>query len=337
MIASYLVRRAIGFVVVLFGLSVVIFVVARIVPGDPARIALGPLATAEQVAQLQKEMGFDKPAPVQYLDYLGRLVHGDFGRSLLTNRPVSADIAEALPATLELVLFTLLLIMLVAVPAGVLAARWHNTWIDNSSRLISLLGVVMPAFVVALLLQLFASLFNFFPLNSRLSPDLGFGPDITHLALVDSLLKGRLDAFADALSHIFLPAVALSAAGIGQVMRITRSSMLDVARRDHVETLRSFGVPDWVITFKYMLRLAAIAPLTILGLEFASLMGNAFIVELVFSWPGFASYGVRAILNKDFNAVMAVVLMSGLFFVVANLAIDLVIGLIDPRLRVRQA
>jgi peptide/nickel transport system permease protein len=154
---------------------------------------------------------------------------------------------------------------------------------------------------------------------------------------VDSLLKGRLDAFADALSHIFLPSLALSAAGIGQVMRITRSSMLDIARRDHVETLRSFGVPDRVITLKYMLRLAAIAPLTILGLEFASLMGNAFIVELVFAWPGFASYGVRAILNKDFNAVMAVVLMSGLFFVVANLAIDLVIGLIDPRLRVRQA
>jgi peptide/nickel transport system permease protein len=250
---------------------------------------------------------------------------------------VSADIAEALPATLELVIFTLLLIMVLAVPAGVLAARWHNTWIDNTSRLVSLLGVVTPGFVVALLLQLFASLFNFFPLTGRLSPGLGFVANITHLALVDSLLQGRLDVFADALLHIFLPALALSAAGIGQVMRITRSSMLDVARRDHVETLRSFGVPDWLITVKYMLRLAAIAPLTILGLEFASLMGNAFIVELVFAWPGFASYGVRAILNKDFNAVMAVVLMSGLFFVVANLLIDLVIGIIDPRLRIGRA
>ena len=337
MVASYLLRRAIGFVFVLFGLSVVIFVIARVVPGDPARIALGPLATNEQVAQLQHEMGFDQPAIVQYANYLGRVLSGDFGRSLLTNRPVSADIAEALPATLELVIFTLLLIMVLAVPAGVLAARWHNTWIDNTSRLVSLLGVVTPGFVVALLLQLFASLFNFFPLTGRLSPNLGFAADITHLALVDSLLKGRLDVFADALSHIFLPALALSAAGIGQVMRITRSSMLDVARRDHVETLRSFGVPDWLITVKYMLRLAAIAPLTILGLEFASLMGNAFIVELVFAWPGFASYGVRAILNKDFNAVMAVVLVSGLFFVVANLLIDLLIGIIDPRLRIGRA
>ena len=334
MVASYLIRRAIGFVFVLFGLSVVIFAVARVVPGDPARIALGPLATQEQVAQLQREMGFDKPAALQYLDYLRGVVRGDLGRSLLTNRPVSADIAEALPATLELVLFTLLLIMLVAVPAGVLSARWHNTWIDNVSRLVSLVGVVTPGFVVALLLQLFASLFHFFPLTGRLTPDLGFVPEITRLALVDSLLKGRLDAFADALSHILLPSLALSAAGIGQVMRITRSSMLDVARRDHVETLRSFGVPGSVITLKYMLRLASIAPLTILGLEFASLIGNAFIVELVFAWPGFASYGVRAILNKDFNAVMAVVLMSGLFFVVANLLIDLLIGIIDPRLRI---
>jgi peptide/nickel transport system permease protein len=336
MIASYLVRRAIGFLFVLFGLSVVIFVVARIVPGDPARISLGPLATNEQVAQLRQEMGFDKPAPVQYVDYFSGVLRGNLGRSLLTNRPVAADIAEALPATLELVLFTLFLIAFVAVPAGVLAARWHNTWIDNASRLVSLLGVVTPGFVVALVLQLLASTFHFFPLTGRLTQGLGFVPDITHLALVDSLLKGRLDAFADALSHIFLPALALSAAGIGQVMRITRSSMLEVARRDHVETLRSFGVPDRVITLRYMLRLASIAPLTILGLEFASLMGNAFIVELVFAWPGFASYGVRAILNKDFNAVMAVVLMSGLFFVVANLLIDLVIGLIDPRLRVRR-
>ena len=337
MIASYLIRRAIGFMFVLFGLSAVIFVVARVVPGDPARISLGPLATQEQVAQLRQEMGFDKPAIVQYLNYLDGVLHGDFGRSLLTNRPVSADIAEALPATLELVLFTLLLIVLVAVPTGVLAARRHNTGIDNASRLISLMGVVTPGFVVALLLQLFASLFHFFPLTGRLTSDLGFVPDITRLALVDSLLKGRLDAFADSVLHIFLPSLALSAAGIGQVMRITRSSILDVSRREHVETLRSFGVPDSVITLKYMLRLASIAPLTILGLEFASLMGNAFIVELVFAWPGMASYGVRAILSKDFNAVMAVVLMSGLFFVVANLIIDLLVGLIDPRLRARRA
>jgi peptide/nickel transport system permease protein len=337
MIGSCLLRRAFGFAFVLLGLSVVIFIVARIVPGDPARIALGPLATPEQVAQLREEMGFSKPAIVQYVDYIGGVLQGNLGKSLLTSRAVSSDIAQALPATLELVLFTLLLIGVLAVPLGVLAARWHNSGIDNASRLVSLLGVVTPGFVFAILLQLFASHYQFFPLTGRLSQGLGFVPDITGLALVDSLLKGRLDAFADALSHIFLPALALSAAGIGQIMRITRSSMLDVARRDHVETLRSFGVPGYVITLKYMLRLAAIAPLTILGLEFASLIGNAFIVEMVFAWPGIASYGLRAILSKDFNAVMAVVLVSGLFFAVANLLVDLAVGLIDPRLRARAA
>ena len=334
MIGYHLLRRAIGFAFVLLGLSVVIFTVGRIVPGDPARMSLGPLATNEQVAQLREEMGFSKPAVVQYVDYLGGVLKGNLGKSLLTNRVVSADIAQALPATLELVLFTLFLIAVLAVPLGVLAARRHNSWIDNASRLVSLLGVVTPGFVFAILLQLLASHFHFFPLTGRLSNGIGFVPDITHLALVDSLLKGRLDAFGDALSHIFLPALALSAAGIGQIMRITRSSMLDVARRDHVETLRSFGLPDYVITLKYMLRLAGVAPLTILGLEFASLIGNAFIVEMVFAWPGIASYGVRAILSKDFNAVMAVVLISGLFFVVANLIVDLLVGLIDPRLRI---
>jgi peptide/nickel transport system permease protein len=335
MIGYRLLRRAIGFAFILLGLSVVIFAVARVIPGDPARMALGPLATPEQVAQLQEEMGFSKPAVVQYADYLGGVLRGNLGKSLLTSRAVADDIAQALPATLELVLFTLFLIAVLAVPLGMLAARRHNSWIDNTSRLVSLLGVVTPGFVFAILLQLLVSHFHFFPLTGRLSPDIRFTPDITHLALVDSLLKGRPDAFADALSHIFLPALALSAAGIGQIMRITRSSMLDVARRDHVETLRSFGLPEYVITLKYMLRLAAVAPLTILGLEFASLIGNAFIVEMVFAWPGIASYGLRAILSKDFNAVMAVVLISGLFFVVANLIVDLLVGLIDPRLRAR--
>jgi peptide/nickel transport system permease protein len=330
----YLIRRAVGFAFVLFGLAVVIFVIARIVPGDPARIALGPLATQEQVAQLRGEMGLDRPAVVQFATYIAGVVHGDLGQSLLTNRAVSRDIAEGLPATLELVLVTLTLITVLAIPLGMLAARRHNSAADNITRILSLLGVVTPGFVVAILLQLLAAgSWRFLPLTGRLSSDLGFVPDITHLALLDAILKGRPDAFLDALAHLALPAMALSAAGIGQIMRITRSAMLDIARRDHIDTLRSFGVPSYVITLKYMLRLACVAPLTILGLEFASLIGNAFVVELVFSWPGIASYGVRAILSKDFNAVMGVVLVSGLFFVVANLVIDLLIGLIDPRLR----
>jgi len=154
--------------------------------------------------------------------------------------------------------------------------------------------------------------------------------------LVDGLLKGRMDVVADAIRHLFLPSIALAAAGIGQIVRITRSAMIEVASRDFIEASRAYGIPERVVRFRYMLRVAAVAPLTILGLEFASLIGNAFIVEFVFSWPGIASYGVRTILQKDLNAVIGVVLVSGVFFVIANLTIDIILGVLDPRHRLRE-
>ncbi len=173
------------------------------------------------------------------------------------------------------------------------------------------------------------------PVTERMSSTLTFDNSYTGLLLLDSLFAGRFDVFWDGLQHILLPAVALSAAGISQVMRITRSSMIEFSHRDHVETLRACGVSRPLVNFKYLLRLSASAPLTILGLEFASLIGNAFVVEMVFSWPGVASYGVRSILHKDFNAVVGVVLVSGIFFIVANLVIDFVIGLVDPRVKLK--
>ncbi len=159
--------------------------------------------------------------------------------------------------------------------------------------------------------------------------------NITGLMLVDTLLKGNLFGFFDALRHILLPAIALAAATTGQIARITRASMIDVSRQDYVEAARAFGVPPFIRVFKYMLRPAFVPPMTILGLEFASLIGNAFVVELVFAWPGMASYGVRSILQKDLNAVMGVVMISGLFFVVANFLIDVLVGFVDPRVRIR--
>lgn len=330
----YLSQRLGRLLLILFGLSAIIFSVARLVPGDPARIALGPLASEQQISDLRSKMGLDKPAPEQYLRYIGGVLHGDFGQSLLTGRSVALDIRQALPATLELVLFTLLLMMLIAIPLGVLAAWQQNGWFDQLSRILSLLGVVTPAFLLALILQLLASL-NWFalPVTERLSSGLHFDARVSGLLLVDSLLAGRWEVFSDAAKHLVLPGFALAAAGIGQVMRITRSSMIEFSHRDHVETLRACGVSKSKIYGKYLLRLSASAPLTILGLEFASLIGNAFIVEMVFSWPGMASYGIRAILSKDFNAVMGVVLVSGVFFIVANLLIDFVVSLVDPRLK----
>jgi ABC-type dipeptide/oligopeptide/nickel transport system permease component len=333
---AYLLRRALTLLFVLFGLAVLIFIIARIVPGDPARIALGPLATATQVTELQEEMGLNASFPVQLWSYLSGLAQGDLGKSLLTSRPVMDDIRGALPATFELVLVTIVLQIVVSIPLGVMAAIYRNMWVDNVLRVVSLIGVVTPGFVLAIMLQLIAAHYlGFLPITGRLDGGIDFNADITGLLLIDGTLKGRFDVVLDAIRHLFLPAIALSAAGIGQVMRITRTAMIEVASRDFVEATRAYGIPERVVTFRYMLRVASVAPLTILGLEFASLIGNAFIVEFVFSWPGIASYGVRTIMQKDLNAVIGVVLVSGVFFVVANLTIDLVLGLLDPRHRLR--
>ena len=333
---SYLLRRALTLLLVLFGLSILIFIIARIVPGDPARIALGPLATATQVEELREEMGLNASFPIQLWSYLSGLVQGDLGKSLLTSRPVMDDIRGALPATFELVLVTIILQIFISIPLGVMAAIYRNTWIDNLLRVISLIGVVTPGFVLAIILQLVAAHYlGFLPVTGRLDGGIDFEANFTGLLLIDGTLAGRFDVVLDAIRHLFLPAIALSAAGIGQVMRITRTAMIEVSSRDFVEATRAYGIPEKVVTFRYMLRVASVAPLTILGLEFASLIGNAFIVEFVFSRPGIASYGVRTILQKDLNAVIGVVLVSGVFFVVANLTIDIILGLLDPRHRLK--
>ena len=334
----FLIRRLGWSVLVLVGLSIVIFTIARVVPGDPARMALGPRASQEQVADLRKSMGLDLPLVEQYARFVGGLAHGDLGTSFLTKRSVNADIAETFAATLELVIATVLLAFAVGVPLGVAAAHWKDGWADNCVRFFAILGAVTPSFFLALLLQVLAGyVLHVLPTTGRLPPGMAFQPNLTGLLVIDSLLKGRLDVFAEALRHLLLPSIALAMATTGQIARITRSSMIDVAKQDYIEASRAFGIPTRVRLFKYMLRPSFVPPLTIMGLEFASLIGNAFVVELVFAWPGMAAYGVRTIMQKDLNAIMGVVMISGLFFVGANLLVDLVVGFVDPRIRIQGA
>jgi peptide/nickel transport system permease protein len=235
-----------------------------------------------------------------------------------------------------LVITTVLLVIVIGIPNGVLAARFKDSWLDNLNRLTSLVGVVTPSFFLALLLQLLAGyVLRILPTSGRLPAGTNFAADITGLVTVDALLKGEWGIYFQGLRHLLLPALALSATGIGQIARITRSSMIDVSRRDYIEAARAFGIPDMVTTFKYMLKPSFIPTLTLLGLTFASLLGNAFVVEMVFSWPGMASYGVRTILQKDFNAVIGVVMVIGAFFVIVNLIVDVLVGYVDPRVRLR--
>lgn len=335
---AFLLRRLGWSLLVLFGLSVVIFTIARVVPGDPARMALGPTASADQVADLQEALGLNDPLIVQYGAFLTGLARGDLGRSLLTEQSVTSDIAKTFPATLELVICTILLAFAFGVPLGVAAARWKDRWPDNLVRALAIGSAVTPSFFLALLLQILAGyVLNILPTTGRLPAGIGFEAGWTGLLLVDSLLAGRGDVFLEAARHLLLPTIALAAATMGQIARITRASMIDVSRQDYIEAARAFGVPDRLRMFKYMLRPAFVPPLTITGLEFASLIGNAFVVELIFSWPGMASYGIRAIVQKDLNAIMGVVMVSGVFFVVVNLLIDVLVGVVDPRVRIRGA
>jgi peptide/nickel transport system permease protein len=333
---AFLLRRLGWSLLVLFGLSVIIFTIARVVPGDPARMALGPTASVQQVEDLRERLGLNLSLPEQYLRFVGGLAQGDLGRSLLTERSVNDDIRAAFPATLELVLTTILLAFMVGVPLGVIAARWKDRWPDNSVRIFAILCAVTPAFFLALLLQVMAGYWlQVLPTTNRLPPSMDFRADLTGLLLIDSVIRGRLDVWAEAARHLLLPALALGAATMGQIARITRASMIDVSRQDYIEAARAFGVPGWLRLFKYQLRPAFVTPLTILGLEFASLIGGAFVVELVFAWPGMAAYGIRAIVQKDLNAIMGVVMVSGLFFVLVNLMIDILVGVVDPRVRLR--
>lgn len=333
---AFLVRRLLWSILVLFGLSLLIFAIARVVPGDPARMALGPTATQEQVADLQEALGLNRPIIEQYVRFLAGLARGELGRSLLTERSVNDDIRQAFPATLELVIVTVMIALLVGVPLGVAAARWKDRWPDHLVRGIAIFAAVMPTFFIALLLQVLAGyVLQILPTTGRLPAGTDFQASLTGLLLVDSVLMGRPDVFFEAARHLLLPSLALALATTGQIARITRASMIDVSRQDYIEAARAFGVPDRVRLFKYQLRPAFVPPLTILGLEFASLIGGAFVVELIFSWPGLASYGIRAITQKDLNAIMGVVMVSGVFFVLVNLLIDVLVGIVDPRIRIR--
>ena len=324
-------------VLVLLGLSLLIFVIARVIPGDPARIALGPLASRAQIAALRAQMDLDEPLPVQYAHYIRGLVRGDFGESLYTHRPVTTDLHDLFPATLELVLYAGLLMVAVGVPLGILAASYRDTWVDTLVRLISLGGVVTPAFVWAIVLMLiFAYVLGVLPVAGRISAGAVPPPSVTGLVTIDALVDRNPAAYLDFLRHLLLPAVSLALAGVAQAARLTRASMVDVAGRPFIEAARAFGISNARIALKYMLKPSLIPTVTILGLDFAALLGNAFLVEAVFNWPGIARYGVQVILRKDLNAIVAVVMIMGLFFVIINFLIDILVGYLDPRIRLRQ-
>lgn len=335
-ILAVLARRLTTSVVVLLGVSMLIFAIARVIPGDPARIALGPNASAEQIEKLRAALRLGEPIWVQYGYFLRDLFRGDLGVSLYTNRPVTTDIAQFLPATLELVLISGLMMVAIGLPLGVLSARFRGGAIDNAIRVFSLLTVSAPGFVWAVILMLiFAFYLPIFPIAGRISDSYTI-PVVTGFLSIDTLLAANLRAFANAAWHIVLPAFALALSGIGQAARLTRANMIETYERPYIEMARSYGFPEGRIARKYALRPSLIPAMTIIGLDFASMLGNAFLVEAIFAWPGLSRYGVAVILRKDLNAIVGTVLIISAAFLIVNVIVDLLVAVINPRIRYSQ-
>ena len=322
--------------IVLVGVSMLIFGIARVIPGDPARIALGPNATPEQVEKLRETLHLNDSIVVQYGYFVSDLMRGDLGVSLYTNRPVTTDIAQFLPATLELVLVAGVLMIGIGLPLGIASARCRGRWPDHTIRLVSLLGVSAPSFVWAVILMLlFAFFLPLFPIAGRIK-DIYEIDRVTGFLLIDTLIAGDLGAFTNALHHIILPAFALAVSGIGQAARLTRANMVETYDKPYIEMAQAYGFRARRIANKYAFKPSLIPSLTIIGLDFAAMLGNAFLVEAVFAWPGLSRYGVAVILQKDLNAIIGTVLIISATFLIVNLIVDLLIAFLNPRIRYSQ-
>jgi peptide/nickel transport system permease protein len=335
---GFLIRRLVYSVFVLLGLSIVIFVISRVMPGDPARMAVGERAPQWVVDRLREQMHLNDPITVQYGYWLADAVRGDFGLSLVTQRPVTSDIVEFFPASLELVLFSGILAAVGGIGLGTLSARYKDTWGDNVVRLFSYFGIVTPSFVFAILfVLLFGWILKWFPIIGRLSDQIKAPPTITGLMTVDALLAGQPGTFVDAIQHLILPALALAMGSIAQEARITRSSMADNMGKDYIASARALGIPERTVFGRFLLKPSLIPTVSILGLDIASTFSIAFLVELIFNWPGLARYGMNSMLNKDLNAISAVILVLGAVFIIVNIIVDLIVARLDPRIRLSTA
>jgi peptide/nickel transport system permease protein len=320
--------------VVLAGLSILIFSLMRIIPGDPARLALGPSAPEEVVERYRERMHYNEPLPLQYYYWIRDVVHGDFGMSTVTKRSVVQDLREFMPATVELVIWAGIPPIFFALLLGVLGAMYKNRWPDYLIRFSSYIIIATPTFVWAVLfLLIFGYCLPILPsVDGRLT--MGFSvPTVTGLMVTDALIDGQWAAAWDAFSHLLLPALALSLGHTMQEARLTRSYMLENNGKDYVTMMISQGVPRNVVNRKYLLRPSVIPTVSIMGLDIAAIFGNAFLVETIFNWPGMSRYAMQAILGKDINAVCGVVLVLGIIFIMTNLLVDVVVMILDPRMR----
>jgi peptide/nickel transport system permease protein len=330
----YVIRRLLLMIPVLFGLSIVTFVVSHMVPGNPVKLAAGPQARPEEIQRLTEEFGLDKPVTVQYLDYMKGLFSGNLGRSMLSHHLVLDDLIAYFPATLELVLVSMGFAIAIGIPAAILAAVYRDRWPDQISRIVALSGISMPLFWLAIVLQLILGQWlHLLPISGRFDPRLSYPREITGLLLLDTLLAGNLKSFGVGLKHILLPAFTQSLIALALIMRLLRADVLEILQKDFVRMARANGIPERIILFKYVLKNSLIATVSMLGFLFGFLLGGSVLVETVYNWPGLGLYSMKSALSLDFQPIMGITLFVGLLFTLVNLATDLMYGVLDPRIR----
>jgi peptide/nickel transport system permease protein len=328
-------QRMMTVVPTLIGVVIVTFLLTRVLPGDPAVYFAGPAATPQSIAEIRKSLGLDRPLPEQFLRYVNDLAHGNLGNSLSTGQPVVDEIASRLPASAELTLCGLIVSILIAVPLGVLAAVKQGSLIDHICRVVATAGVSLPVFFTGLLLvYAFYFLLGWSPAPlGRLDVFYSAPPNVTGFYLIDSLLARDLEVFRAALAQLILPAATLAIFSLAPIARMTRASMLAVLGSDFVRTARASGLAPFTVIVTYAFRNAMLPVITTLGMVFSFLLGANVLVEKVFAWPGIGSFAVEALIASDFAPVQGFVLTMAIMYVLLNLGIDVLYGVIDPRVR----
>jgi ABC-type dipeptide/oligopeptide/nickel transport system permease component len=336
---EFIIRRVATSLLVLLGVSLITFSLSRLVPSNPAALYIGPHARPADIERVTKQLGLDRPLPVQYAVYMRDMVRGDWGTSIGSKRPVLREIRDRLPATMELLSAAMSLAVLAGVPLGVLSARWQGRWPDVGVRFLSILGVSLPAFWLGLLLQLlFFRNLEWLPLAGQFSNDLRFSHPIepfTGFLMFDAAVSQNWIALKDVAWHLILPAVTLAAYPAGLIARMTRGTMLEVLQQDYIRTARAYGIRDHVIIYLYALKNAIGPTLTVVGLTMAFALTGTFFVEVIFNWPGLGQFTVRSLLSVDYPAIMGVTLFGAAGYVLINLAVDLMQAWVDPRISLK--
>lgn len=317
----------------LWGATLITFVIARIIPTNPAQLIAGDGASPEVITLIASELGLDRPLWEQYALYLGSLLRGDLGVSIRSGEPVLVELLRVAPATIELALAAFVLIVTASLTLGALAARRPESLVDQFIRLLSAVAISTPTFWTGLLLLwAFSQALGWAPLGGRLAPEAQLEP-VTGFVLIDSLLAGRPDLFASGLAHLALPAVTLALGSAGAAARLVRASLLETFATDYVRRAQASGLSEWVVLTRYALPNAMIPFITTMGLRLADLLVGAVVTEMIFSWPGLGAYTLEAIAGLDFPAILGFTLFAALVYALANLAVDVINAALDPRAR----